>query len=98
MYFNVVFSYSNLNMIFFFKQNYSKLHLVEVIVKASLNIDSRAKNIVLKNAEFPVLFIDLNILFCHSNIEPKQMSETVKLMLCLCPLFPAETDGVPREA
>ncbi|XP_033961118.1 integrin alpha-6-like isoform X1 [Pseudochaenichthys georgianus] len=37
-----------------FIEKYSKLHLVEVIVKASLNIDSRAKNIVLKNAEFPL--------------------------------------------
>lgn len=37
-----------------FIEDYSKLHHVEIIVKASLNVDSRAKNIVLKNAEFPL--------------------------------------------
>ncbi|KAF3858433.1 hypothetical protein F7725_011634 [Dissostichus mawsoni] len=35
-----------------FIEKYSKLHHVEVIVMASLNVDSRAKNTVLKNSEF----------------------------------------------
>ncbi|KAK1879391.1 Integrin alpha-6 [Dissostichus eleginoides] len=35
-----------------FIEKYSKLHHVEVIVVASLNVDSRAKNTVLKNSEF----------------------------------------------
>ncbi|XP_042371646.1 integrin alpha-6-like, partial [Plectropomus leopardus] len=46
VFFNYSQLYLNLTFFFFFKQDYSKLHRVEVIVTASLHVDSTAKNTV----------------------------------------------------
>lgn len=39
----------------FVEQDYSKFHHVEVIVKASLHVDTTRKNTVLQNAETQVI-------------------------------------------
>lgn len=92
-------------VLFFLKQDYSELHHVEVIVKASLRVDSTTKNTVLQNAETQVIHMwqywtqegDM-IIYCMAVLkcwcQCSAWTSTTWALLC----SPGETDGVPREA